>query len=906
MSVAKGAMVYNRVTDTFDTLVTITNHGALPVLGPVQLLVRDIATPGVAVYNAQGNDNDANALVAVPLETGLLPAGASATALIKFIDPEKAAISYSISVRGTPLTPERQAVLHVRTYESSDGDTRPAGPGIEVLVNGVRRGVTGADGTLTLLAETGAADIMARRAPTSVGLNAADLRAGGHASVDVLLDDDKEVYAQATLRIDQVRQKLLNAAFPAWTLHFVLPGERTAPLRDLAGADLYDVTGKSLGSLLPLLRLDTEGAIQPINVDALRTMLASKPGRLELEVRATDAAGAAYYGRVPFHIASRQVSGRITAPPSAPNFALGGVRLVATILNTDIVLSTVTAADGSFTLPALPNGNLKLEARTTRSGQLYRGAGAFQLNGDLRITLPLLAPSDPVSFATAGGHALQSAPTRSQLLERRQQPSLAARPTPLAATPDEASVSVSAAAEGVPVTDSASLHLPKGTKQATLTYIVASAEYPYWISIQSVFNDVWGVTVRADADGNVLFDQAMQVNSQLYLPPMWQADGSTGKLTRSFDVAKFTKDAPASLTLSAFATNVGDAYLATSVQAKLAASSSIDINAISAATDAWTAHNDGSYYGVPASGHTNTFHRRFDLDITKPDDVEVENVKVELLGAGDDATILDSAPGADAQWINDHTLRTIATFKTQASTVFTVPPPSNTIRYRFTLKAKDGEAKELEAEKTDVDKHPLWRMPASLSRFGGRDLGGDNWCSRAAYAWMEANAALLEAVNDVSGEHGKDLGHETHARGTDIDMYHFYRFAGADANSGTSNYQKLVARLQDLPKLTSPNPAERAQGEHAREQIRAWINASRAGIHRLAALGTVSQVGYIRGGPGATGIAGADWGVVLLRTGIVTVQGNAYDMGTGAWSNAKYFPWPNHHHHVHVTLNLNN
>ncbi|GAB2862011.1 hypothetical protein GCM10027277_33210 [Pseudoduganella ginsengisoli] len=918
---AKGPVVYNRVTDTFDTTVTLTNRGGEPVTGPLQLAVRDIATPGATVYNAATVDSEANAWVDVPLDTGIVPPGASATAVVKFIDPQRLPITYGLSVRGTVLLPSARGQLRVRPVNGEGRETRPAGPGVEVLVNGVPRGKTGPDGTLTVLCASGTADVIARLAPTAVGVATLEVPVGDLANVDVILDSDKEVYSPAQLRIDQVQQRLLDASFATWSMRFMLPGERTALLRDLAGADLYDRTGKRLLSLQSLLKLDQDGVVRPTNPEALRKVLSSLPGGVELEVRGADSMGTAFYGRQSFHMGRYHVSGRLTAPASVPGLPLGGVRVIATVLNTDIVLSTVTASDGSFVLPALPGGNLRLEARTLQGGHTYRGAGVFTVVKDLSITLPLLSPNDPISKSTpaatgtimakaaATGNAREDATTTEQRRERqaqsagRQRQQLLSKNVTTSAA-NEVAVNVTAGAEGAAILDSATLTVPKGTKQVTLTYIVSSREYPDYVTAQSKFNDIWGVTVRADADGSILFDQTMQVNSQLETPPVWQADGTTGELTRSFDVTQLAKEDSTKLTLSAFATNIGDEILPTSVYAKLAPSAHIDINAVSPAPDAWVSHNNGSYYSVPPTGQNSTFQRRFNLDVVKPDDVTVENVKVEMLGAGDDALVLDEAVGMDANWVDDHTLRVIGTFKSHASTVTAAPPPTSATRYRFTLKAKDGEGNTLDASKTDVDKHPLWRMPSSLPRFGGRDAGGDDWCSKGAYEWMQENAAMLEPVNDVSGEHGKDLGHASHAKGTDIDMYHFYLFAGANADSGTSNYEKLVQRLLDLPKLTSTNAATRAQGQAAKAEIQSWIAATRAGIDKLAALGSVTQVGYIRSGPGSGAISGADWGAVLLRTGTVTVNGSPFDLEVGTWDNSKYFPWPNHHHHVHVTLNL--
>jgi hypothetical protein len=410
--------------------------------------------------------------------------------------------------------------------------------------------------------------------------------------------------------------------------------------------------------------------------------------------------------------------------------------------------------------------------------------------------------------------------------------------------------------------------------------------------------------VLAGSQGQQIFEITRQVNSQLTGQPVWLPDGSTGNIVQVLDVAALAQDQDTVLTLKAFSTNIGDSILPTSVHAGLDTGALLKINAVTPVADSWQALNDKTYYSIPATGQTNHFKRRFKLALSRSDDVTINKVKVELTGAGQETLVFEEAPGANAEAVAADTLRVLASFAPNPATLGSAPPPTDTIRFRFTITGSDGAGNTLSDTLTDVPKHPLWHAPATMARFSRpADPGDDDWCAKATYEWIGAHPDVLRAVNDISGEHGKNLGHQGHAKGTDIDMYHFYLFPGANASSGTANYQHLLAAVRDLPKLDSSDPAQRALGSAARERINAWIGASRNGIDAAAVLPTVSQVGYIRGGPDSAGLA-ANWGQRLLQAGIVRVGGKDYDLGAGSWNNPKYYPWPDHHHHVHLTLDL--
>lgn len=918
VSISKSGLVLNRLTNTYDSVITVTNISSAPISAPFQLTVSAISAAGVTVYNSNGVDTQDNPTVAATLEMGVLQPGAKVTVPVKFVNRKQRAFNFALAASGTILNNASSTQLAVRAFHYSGNPGSPrgaaAGAGVKLSVNGVLRAVADASGQASFLLPLDVQSLSARRAPSHVGTAELDLRRGTGNSVDIILSDDGEVYADAALRIDQVQHLLLPNSFSNLTLRLIGPNESTIKITDLATVELFNSIGQSLGDLTSLFALNADGSIMAPDMAALRSRIVGKSGRLTLAVTGLDAQENVYRATASFHLTRNAVRGSLAAPPSFPGLQLGGIRIVGKILNTDVVAYTLSEADGSFDFPNLPNGNLSISAETFQNQRYYYGTGVFSLTGAANLNIPLLSSLDDASTAPASNKLEAPVPEgerivgynarRPEDMKTGQEPALPAldRRARQAGTLVPATVSVVAGLRNVPSTQTAKLAVPKGTAKVTLSYNVASAEYPYYITQQSVYNDVWGIKVFGGPQGTQLFDLTRQINTQLTQAPIWLSDGTTGIIEKTFDVRAMARDSDIELTLTAFATNIGDSQLPTSLNARIEVGGSLSINSVAPLDDSWVAYNDKSYYSVPESGRRNAFQRRNAFDVTKPEGATITGLKVELLAAGASSVVLDEAPGANVSVVDDKTLRSTVTFDSQSSTVNSVPPPTNAIQYRYTLRAKAADGSMLSAEKTDTGKRPLWRLPSGLPRYSLREPGGDDWTSQRTYNWIEANLGLLRAINDISGEHGKDLGHAGHARGSDIDMYHLYTFQGANAGSGTSNYVQLVARVKDLPKQKSSNLLQRAQGLAALAEVTAWILASRSGLDALAANADVQQIGYIRGGPGSAGIAGADWGYRLLTTGLVTVDGAEYDLNVGSWANAKYRAWANHHHHIHITL----
>lgn len=318
--------------------------------------------------------------------------------------------------------------------------------------------------------------------------------------------------------------------------------------------------------------------------------------------------------------------------------------------------------------------------------------------------------------------------------------------------------------------------------------------------------------------------------------------------------------------------NVGDSQLPTIVYASLEQPPQLSITA--AEPDSIDANNGGTFYSVPALGEANTQQRYFTLSLSKGENITLKKVTVSLSGVGDLMDVVQQLPvpsGDDVQVVNEN-------------------------------------AQAVTAEKTVSGKRSLWRMADLLpGRYGSRDGGHDGWGARGTYNWFQQNAGLIKEVDDISGEHGRNLGHATHQFGTDIDTYHFYRFDGA--TSGTDNYNRLrdavLTAFGTLQADGTPNPNPPPAATEAVNKLIAFVGATRTGLDNLAALNTVSRLYYVKGSAGS-GLPNG-WARALIETGRVTrtVNGVAQtlDLGTGNWSQAKVAYNSVHNNHVYVTLN---
>lgn len=934
VQITSGGLVPNRNTGTFDAQVAVTNRSTDTLVGPLQLVLESATPANVALYNSYGRNDSGADYVVLPLPTGTLPPGATASVPVRLLSYDQGIGATVFRLYGRRLLPASSAQVAVNAVYSAGvmGPSETAvDAGWEVAVDGVVLGVTDANGSLTVTVPIDSKVISVSRAPSHAGSVVLPALAGGSSiPLRIMVDEGKEVNAGSLVRLEQAQQGVLSRTSPVVTLRF-FKDEKAVKLAGLDNVNLIDPQG-NYSNLTALFALQADGSAVS-NGAAFAQALIGKTGRLQLEVGGSDALGNVHVATVPFRLADYRVRVKLAAPPSSPAMTLAGVRVITSLLNSDIRFVAQSDSNGYLVLPDVPAGIVSFSGGASAGGLTYGVSGSVAINRNTLVHLTLRGPADvlanvsPISSEPLLSNALRVGPasaadaevlsffTASQASERAALQSRArplTRSAGLLAQANPTAVNVSAVAEtqDAIVQSTAQLIVKRGTKKVTLKYNVSTEEYPSYVQSQSTFNDVWSVSVLA-ATGASLLDITRQINSQLTQEPVWRSDGSTGEIKREIDVEALAAAADTTLILRATSVNIGDSQLATSVNATLDASGTLLIGAITPDASPASA-NDGSYYSIPRPAGRNVLHRTFDVELTKPSGSTLTAVTLELRnGAGTplQTALQGVAPGgAEVSVVTqDETsakLRVRASFDNPASAIASQPPTTRDVTYHFIVKGMSAEGRELKDEKGASVKRALWRMPDGIGRYGGRDDGFDDWAVRGTYNWLVANSGLIREINDISGEHGRNIGHATHGRGTDIDSYHFYRFPGAV--SGGQNYDLLRADVV-AAFGTLQNPAPPA-ATAAFNRVAAWITATRSGLASLAALNTVSQLIYCQG----VAISGlpAGWCSALVRIGSIsrTVAGSTGPVNQtlsfgGNFANAKVIYRNDHNDHLHVTLN---
>lgn len=814
--------------------------------------------------------------------------------------------------------PPETATLTIRTFlpsdESIDGIAGPAPAGGLVYIDGVEFGVTGVDGTATFQVPARTLEVVVRLYPSNAGETTLTLLPDETKQVDIILADGKEIADDSTLVIDQIQNDILDRNFTALTLRFVKDTNTTVLLNRVDFVSLVDPNGGASIFVTQMFTLQPDGSLILNDVNAFRNLLLARSGKILLNVHGEDMIGRTQDRTAEFFISAYKVVGRIAAPPSNPGLNLAGVFITGTILNTNLFFNVVTDGAGNFEFPLLPVGNFEFNSETIQNNLYYYGQGTIVLNGNKSLTINMLNTTDLVNGVppfvvtvlpglTEGVSKSESILNKEEALfaeryllaeqNKKYQSLLSGEFEPVAES-ETVSVSVTAGAQNVPINQTATLNVPQGTKTVTLTYLIQTDEYPTYVLANSIYNDTWSLAVRAGGSGQALIPPlSRQINSQLTVEPVWQSNGTTGQIKKIIDVQALTANAPTTVVLFASAMNVGDGILPTRVQASLGVDSGVKINSI-------TGDNSVplNFHSIPRPDAVNTFDRIFTLKITKPETATVTKITGTLL-IGSQMIVVDEAPGgSNVQIVDAETLKVrVSMHSPTVSTISSQPPPTHKFKYKFKLFVNDNGT-EVTDEKESGERRALWRMPDGFNRYGSRDNGGDNWSSRGTYNWLSANSGLITRIDDISGEHGRNIGHQTHKYGTDIDMYHFYTFPGAV--SGGDNYAKLTADVKLAININSPDPVIQAQALAAKQRVTDWVTASRNGLTALANNSTVIELRYALGSA-TTGLS-AGWARDLLKTGITTVSGQTLDLGTGVWNNSKYIPVGDHDHHVHITL----
>ena len=453
-------------------------------------------------------------------------------------------------------------------------------------------------------------EITAQRIPTEGGAATVELTKDIINDIDIVLSDDKEIYGEATLQIDEVKQLLLSSDFNSLNMRMLNSNDNSIKIKKLLFIELFDSIGDSLGDITGMFKLNKDGSISASSLTELKTLFMSKPNKLTLTVTAVDSKGLPYSNDVSFYMAKNQVSGILVPPPSFPELNVSNIQITGKILNTGIVVSTLSDANGYFAFPELPNGNLEITSQTLQNGSYYYGNGVFSLTEAADLTVNMVTTMDlsgnniqsvinqkgsiKPSFSSSMSNIIGINARRPEDLKKsksiKQNETLNINPLAVNtadSVPTSVSVNVVAGTQDIPSKQNNKLTLSKGTKNVTLTYNVATDEYPEYVTQQSIYNDLWNISVFAGNQGKQLVTITRQVNSQLTQQPIWLSNGTTGDIKEVFDVSTLAKDNDVELTLSASATNISDSILPTSVSATVVLGAGLTINKVTAKPDEW-------------------------------------------------------------------------------------------------------------------------------------------------------------------------------------------------------------------------------------------------------------------------------------------------------------------------------
>jgi hypothetical protein len=291
---------------------------------------------------------------------------------------------------------------------------------------------------------------------------------------------------------------------------------------------------------------------------------------------------------------------------------------------------------------------------------------------------------------------------------------------------------------------------------------------------------------------------------------------------------------------------------------------------------------------------------------------QLKNVRVDLesaAGADLQEKIVDEGTGRAVRKEGTGRLRVRVTFASLPSSVDSTPPPTDRIVYRFTVTVTAPDVGELASDPHNgATMHALWKMPDGLARFSPCDsqpheAESDEWVSASTYSWLQANRGLVTAINDATGEHGLNLGHQSHATGNDLDLFHIYALPGANTCVGGAYYNALVATVRQA---FGNGP----QAAIARQQVANWVTTTRDRFDTFLGMARVRLVIYAKG-DAVQGLfrrpprGGTGWAQDLMRDGSCTdIHGRVLNVA-GHWPNAdnrKMQFRTDHDDHVHLSL----
>ena len=792
-----------------------------------------------------------------------------------------------------------KGTINVTTYlEQADF---PAGSGVVIYVAGERVGVTDAEGKLSIEVDAGEQTIRALLPGLVADEKIITVEENTIHQLDMYM-----VSGKLPEPVDVSVPSIINGVLAADFTEFVIQLTRDSgkPTSLIYFDYLRVANHKNLDNwvyITSLFELTEEGVLTAIDIESLNSVLAGLGfGELRFSFYAEDEFAGVYSEQVDFYLGLHSVYGQLASPPSNTSLSVGELTVQAKYLAGDIVMKQVADTAGAFIFEHLPAGNWEFTITTTSGDIIYTSFASIIMNRNKQLTLNLLTTEDLLNDVpyyevvnTITTSALPELNLANSVVVKKRQDldkELGAKREALSSvyvtSSDSVSISVIGGAVDTAQKKLQSLSVPAGTESITLTYTVDTAEYPAYVLDQSMFNDVWLLMVNSE-NGASLFSKSRQVNSQLYSEPVWQSNGSTGEIVETIDVSALTAT-DINITLYGSSTNIGDSYLPTYVNATLSFEPKFNIKSVT--------HTGTDYFSIPRHNETNIYSKTYRLELNKPTDATITKVTAKLLqnsNGNELMTVVDEAPGIKAVLIDDDTIDVTVTMnQNYTSSVHSQPPTQHMIRYSFRVES-ELNGTMLDDVKDSAPIKALWLIPDSISRFGFRDNGKDGWAAKGTYEWLLSNAESIPEVNDISGEHSRNIDHSTHRRGTDIDIYHFTDLTGGVRRGGL-NYQLIHSKTASA---LLGNIADRAT-------VTDWILSARSGLDTLTGQNTVAEV---ISGSGASSLElPSGWLRSLMETGLLASGTDILNLDIGTWNNTGVRYRNDHNDHFHIDLNDTN
>ena len=188
-------------------------------------------------------------------------------------------------------------------------------------------------------------------------------------------------------------------------------------------------------------------------------------------------------------------------------------------------------------------------------------------------------------------------------------------------------------------------------------------------------------------------------------------------------------------------------------------------------------------------------------------------------------------------------------------------PPAGNLRFTFrlyqTLNGQPAGWTDIPVS-TTVAVEPLWSVAQFYRNYFYSDWNNDKWANKATFDWMAdwSRKGLLEPVNDITLEHGRNTGHMEHRNGNQADTYHpgYGVFISSTSQSTGTNFTStyLVPTHQRAAGWTVKDSTGKvlqtvAPDSSALTTLSQWVSQARSRIQGYMAndnVGTNAPISY--------------------------------------------------------------